>query len=371
MNNKVKILVKTNSNKFTNYLVYHSIKYESLIKNKDNYNLIVDSKDYKLIKRRYDTKIIRYYGINYYISLFKRHKYMFISFFMCLCLLKLLANTIFEINIVTDDTNLKNELIKILNLNDIKVYKKKKNFNELNLIKKKILNDYSDLLEWIEITEKGCKYIINVTPKINSKNNKSNDIKNIIATKNGVIKYITVNSGTKVKELNEYVKKGDILISSDIINNNQVIDKVNASGDVYAEVWYLAKISVPFEYNELHKTGKKINHYYIELFNKKITLMGKYNTNNLKKSKKLLIDKPYLKFKLYKEILTEYKSEKIVLNEHDALNKGLSECNKYIINNLKENEYVISKNVLKKEANSSKIYLEVFYKIYENIGTYS
>ena len=35
---------------------------------------------------------------------------------------------------------------------------------------------------------------------------------------------------------------------------------------------------------------------------------------------------------------------------------------------LKSDEYIISKNVLKKEAKSSKIYIEVFFKTYENIG---
>jgi hypothetical protein len=35
---------------------------------------------------------------------------------------------------------------------------------------------------------------------------------------------------------------------------------------------------------------------------------------------------------------------------------------------LDNDEYIISKKILKKEAFSSKIKIEVFYKVYENIG---
>ena len=39
--------------------------------------------------------------------------------------------------------------------------------------------------------------------------------------------------------------------------------------------------------------------------------------------------------------------------------------------NLDIEEYIISKNVLKNELKSSKMYIEVFFKVYENIGTTS
>ena len=56
-NNKVKIIVYENSNKFISYSVYQSIYYEHLTL-KDDYTLTVDYEDYKTISRRYKTKII-------------------------------------------------------------------------------------------------------------------------------------------------------------------------------------------------------------------------------------------------------------------------------------------------------------------------
>ena len=42
-----------------------------------------------------------------------------------------------------------------------------------------------------------------------------------------------------------------------------------------------------------------------------------------------------------------------------------------IENSLDDGEYIISKNVLKKGVKSSKMYLEVFFKVYEDIGVTS
>ena len=47
---------------------------------------------------------------------------------------------------------------------------------------------------------------------------------------------------------------------------------------------------------------------------------------------------------------------------------GLNESETKMKESLDSDEYIISKKVLKKEVKSSKINIEVFYKIYENIG---
>ena len=54
-------------------------------------------------------------------------------------------------------------------------------------------------------------------------------------------------------------------------------------------------------YVEYVETGKTINHYYLDIAGKKMTLTGKYDSTRTMNTKKLILDKPYLFFKLYKE----------------------------------------------------------------------
>ena len=371
-NNKVKIIVYENSNKFLNYLVYHSIYYEDLTLN-DNYILTIDYEDYKKISRRYKTKIIKYYGKRFIINYLDTNKYMLISLFISFLVLYLLTNTIFKININTNDEKLYNLINNSLKENNISIYKRKKTFKELKKIKEKILKNNEESLEWIEIKEKGCIYNVELTARVkNKENNSDNNPKDIVASKDGLIKYITSSSGVKLKDVNDYVKKGEVLISGNIIKGEDtLITQVRAKGKVYAEVWYTVNITIPFNYVEYVETGKVINHYYLDIAGKKFTLIGKYDSNFTMNTKDLVLEKPYLFFKLYKETKREYKYKEFNINENEAYKEALKRSENKIKSKLNDNEYIISKKVLKKEVNSSKMYVEVFFKVYENIGVTS
>lgn len=372
MNNKVKIIVYEKSNKFINYLVYHSIYYEDLSLS-DKYVLTVSYKDYKIINRRYKTKIIRYYGKLFIKDYIKNNKYILFSLFISFLVLYLLTNTIFDIKINTNDEKIYNMIYDSLKDNNISLYKKKKSFKELESIKNKILKDNEDDLEWIEINEKGCTYTIEVTKRVKNKSvNEENKHTNIIASKDGLIKYIKSSNGVKLKDINDYVKKGEVLISGSIIKGEDtLIKEVEAKGEVYAEVWYKVNITIPFNYVEYVDTGKKINHYYLDIFNKKFTLIGKYDSNNTMNTKKLVLDKPYLFFKLYKETKNIYEYKEFKINEETAYEEAIKRSENKIKSKLNSNEYIISKKVLKKEVFRSKMKVEVFFKVYENIGVTS
>ena len=228
-------------------------------------------------------------------------------------------------------------------------------------------------MEWIEINEKGCSYNIEVTKRVKNKENISdNSPKDIIASKDGLIKYIVSKNGVKLKDVNDYVKKGEVLITGNIIKGEDTLVKsIKAEGQVYAEVWYTVNITIPFNYIEYTETGKTINHYYIDISGKKFTLTGKYESNFTMNTKKLLLDKPYLFFKLYKETKKEYKYKEFNIDENEAYEEALKRSENKIKSKLNDNEYIISKNVLKKEVFRSKMNVEVFFKVYENIGVTS
>ena len=370
--NKVKIIVYENTFKFINYLIYHKIYYDSLECYDNSFILNVSYDNYKKISRRYKTKIIKYYGKSGFVNYLIFHRYMLLSFLFSMFILYLLSNTIFDIKINSDNAEIVNIIKNNLKDKDIELYKRKKSFEELNKIKENILNNNKDKLEWLEIRENGCKYIIDVTPRV--KNEiiiDDNSPSSIYASNDGVIKYITVSSGTKIKDINDYVKKGDLLISGNILKNDKIEYSIKAKGRVYAETWYYTNVEIPLRYKEYIKTGRIVNHYYIDAFSHKFTIIGKYDSANVVSKTSVIIDKPYLFFKLYKEIKEEYYYKEHNLSENEAYHLALNKSVQKINSMLDSDEYIISKKVLKKELNSSKMYVEVFFKVYENIGVTS
>lgn len=369
--NKVRIVVNENSNKFLNYLIYNKIYYDSLNKYNEYFVLDVSYDDYLYIRRRYKCHIVKYYGKKNIVNIYENNKYVLLSLIISFMLLFLLCNTIFDIKINSDDKDIVNIINDSLSDNGIDVYKRKVSFDKLNSIKNKILEDNKDTLEWIEIREKGCIYYIDVTPRVKSNNNVDNSLpSDIVAEKDGVIKHIVVHRGSKVIDNGDYVKKGDILISGNIIKNENVIDKVHSEGVIYAETWKTVNISIPFKRID-YVYKKTINHYYLDIFGHKFTISGKYDSDNTINKKSIVLDKPYLFFKLYKEEKKIYDYNEVILNKEEAYNEALNRSIDIINKKLSSDEYIISKKVLKKEVKRSKINLEVFFKVYEKIGVTS
>lgn len=369
--NKVRIVVNENSNKFLNYLIYNKIYYDSLNKYNEYFVLDVSYDDYLYIRRRYKCHIVKYYGKKNIVNIYENNKYVLLSLIISFMLLFLLCNTIFDIKINSDDKDIINIINNSLSDNGIDVYKRKVSFDKLNSIKNKILEDNKDTLEWIEIREKGCIYYIDVTPRVKSNNNVDNSLpSDIVAEKDGVIKHIVVHRGSKVIDNGDYVKKGDILISGNIIKNENVIDKVHSEGVIYAETWKTVNISIPFKRID-YVYKKTINHYYLDIFGHKFTISGKYDSDNTINKKSIVLDKPYLFFKLYKEEKKIYDYNEVILNKEEAYNEALNRSIDIINKKLSSDEYIISKKVLKKEVKRSKINLEVFFKVYEKIGVTS
>ena len=368
MNDIIRIKVLDEYETFIDYLVYHGIYFKNLIKNNNYYTLNISYKDYKSISRRYKTTIIYYYGRRGLIEYIKHNKYMLISFLISLIMLNNLSNTIFDIRINTDDNEIKKIILNSLKDNGISLYKKKKSFDEIYLIKEKILKNNRDSLEWLEINEKGCIYEINLTKRVKESLESSDNVSSIYAKKDGLIKHISISSGVAKVEINDYVKKGDVLISGNVIKDDELVKQVKSEGKVFAEVWYIVKVNIPFNYIEYTKTGNVINRYYLDINGKEFTLIGKYDSNNTISSKKTIVDKPYLFFKVIQEIKTEYEYKEYNIDENEAYIEALRRSEKHIRNRLGDDEYIISKKVLKKVSNSSKMYVEVFFKVYENIG---
>ena len=369
--NKVRIVVNENSNKFLNYLIYNKIYYDSLNKYNEYFVLDVSYDDYLYIRRRYKCHIVKYYGKKNIVNIYENNKYVLLSLIISFMLLFLLCNTIFDIKINSDDKDIVSIINDSLKDNGIDVYKRKVSFNTLNSIKNKILEDNKDTLEWIEIREKGCIYYIDVTPRVKSNNNVDNaSPSDIVAEKDGVIKHIVVHRGSKVIDNGDYVKKGDVLISGNIIKNENVIDKVHSEGVIYAETWKTVNISIPFKRID-YVYKKTINHYYLDIFGHEFTISGKYDSDNTINKKSIVLDKPYLFFKLYKEEKKIYDYNEVILNAEEAYNEALNRSANIINKKLSNDEYIILKKVLKKEVKLSKINLEVFFKVYEKIGVTS
>lgn len=293
LSSNVKIRVRgRNVNLFIKRLIKYKINIIRVIpKSYKEVLLIVNYNDIDRINRIksiYSIDIIRYYGTLRLYNYIKKNIFIISFLIIGIIIIYILSNVIFSIDIIHSNSNIRSLVDSELKSHGIKRYGFVKSYSEIEKIKKDILEDNRDNLEWLEIIRSGTKYIVRVEERIINKDSDSSNSYSIVAKKNAVIKSIIAYSGEKVKNVNSYVKKGEVVISSYVTMPNN--EKVNsgANGKVIGEVWYDVSIVYPYYYNEVLYTGKKRR---VISFN----ILGKsYSLFSFKKYKMYDINRKYI-----------------------------------------------------------------------------
>lgn len=332
--------------------------------NSDNYKKI------KNVKTYYSIKIIKVYGLKRIETLLKNNLFFLFFSFISIILLYFFSNVIFSVNIVHSDINLRKLIISELEKYDIKKYSFIKDYEYIQEVKKKILEDNKTNIEWLEIERIGTSYEIKVEKRIINDKEDESKLRHIVAKKSGIIMKIVAENGEIIKKKNDYVKEGEIIISGEIHKNDEIVDNIPASGNVYAEVWYKVKVEMPINYKEETLTGKSKNVLNINFLNYSWNLLD----FNSYKNKKVVNNQLFSDF--FGMFNINYNKEYEVIIK-DEVNNIISEefafkiAKNKIEENLKEDEYIISQKKLKTVINNSTIVTEIFFKVYENISSFS
>ena len=375
MTSKVKIKVKgKNIERFIKRLKTNNIDLLKIEYIKYNeINIIIYKKDYEKlldIKTIYDVDITNFYGIMRIRQVVNIYKYLILFVFLGITILLFFSNIIFHVEVIHNDKDLRKLIINELENYNIKKYKFKKNYNEIQNIKNDILNKYQDKIEWLEIEEEGTSYIVRVEPRIIPDNEASYEKQNVVASKSAIIKKIIIKSGEVVKNINAYVNKGDIIISGNIYLNEELKDTIKADGTVYGEVWYNVKVEYPYVYSEIKEKNNFQDVYVLKLFNKEIELT--FNKFKDKKNEETIIFKHnILPISLVKQRQQEIETISLLLTSEEAKNKAIDEAIKKMNEGLKGDERIIDYKVLNSTIEDDKLIVEVFFTVYEDITDYS
>ena len=357
-----------NPKKLLGTFIKQKINMEQIKYSKDEILVKVSYEDYKKIKgirTSYKVDIVKTSGKNRLWQLYQKNKVSLLVFVISVFFIIFMSNLILFINIESDNSKLKKDIKEELISNGMTLYTPKKSYQKLKEVGTKIKNNNLNEIEWIELEQKGVTLHVKVIERLNKDNKESDDFKDIVASKNGYIRKVYSRKGQLMKNIDDYVKKGEVIISGNIFRNEKVAGKVRASGKVYAEVWYIVKTNKNLSYTDAEEKTKgkeslklKINNYKINIISiprridlEKNSVLFKNNTFSLlldKEKKYSLIKKKYKNIELQKVLETKAKKE---------INKTLE-----------KDEYIMSQKTLKKYTKNGKMYIEVFFRCYEDIA---
>ena len=280
------------------------------------------------------------------------------------------THIIFNVEVIHSNKDIRNLILSELKKENIKPFSLKKSYSEISQIKENILNKYKDKIEWLEIEENGTKYTVRVEERTIVKKDNDNTPRNIIAKKDGVLKKVIAEKGDIVKDMNDYVKKGDLIVNGELIFNDEVKGKVKAEGKAFAEVWYVTKTEYPiFTFKET-KTKNTKNVYAIKFLNHTLELtFNKFKTKQIEE--KEILKHNLIPFKIVKQKQTETKVKDEILTVEEAIYKAKQKAENNIKKNLSKEEYIIRSKYLKSTVKESIVEVEMFFAVYENITDYA
>lgn len=194
-----------------------------------------------------------------------------------------------------------------------------------------------------------------------------NDYKgDIIASKDGIVDVFYVYNGKNMISKNQYIKKGDVLISGTFLDK-----KIQASGMVMATTYEKITIGILKDNSKSVEVDNSINYYKLGFFDYTFNFGKDKEFNNYSKVEKNIFN--LFDFFSIKQIEEIEKNDIIVSY---SLDEALEEAKKliekdFLSNQINELEKIIDIGLIKTEFEDNLYLFTFIVKKYESIGVFN
>lgn len=224
---------------------------------------------------------------------------------------------------------------------------------------------------WIGFEVKGTKAIIRVVEKTVPEKTEELNPRHLIASKKAIIQKLLVEQGRPVVRVNQWVNKGQILVSG-FMGNEQNYKVVPAKGKVFGEVWYETEVTVPLMQRPSKYTGEQISRYSLLFGNYAIRLTGYgelpfqiFETHTEKQY--LSVGRYRLPLGWKKEDFFEATVDGEKLTEEQATQLAIKIARQDVLSHAEEGR-IKREKVLHRKLDNDKVYIKIHFAIIEEIG---
>lgn len=311
-------------------------------------------------------------GLPFLLKSLQKRKGLMISFSLFVLLVYLFSSIIWIIDINGNKRITDEKVEQVINGIGIHQGMFKFQLPDSKEIQEKILQELQQTA-WVGVKLKGSHLYIEIVEKVQPEEKVLESPRNIISTKNAIIHRIIAEKGLPQVKVNDHVKKGDILISGIIgdEDNNKV---VVAKGEVKGVVWYTSSATVPLKRSWRQFTGEKLERKYIYIGERMIRFKGKKEILFKKYEKRYNYKK--LTWKNYKlpigiinEEILEYEKYEQVLTEEKAILTAKKLAKDHMIDKISETSSLISEKVLHASNENGKVTIKILFEVIEDITT--
>lgn len=377
-------IIGSHAEHFLNHIVDQGIAvWDIKTTNKDHLEAKIYLKDLQTIRRlrkasKMKIKFKQKSGLPFLRNRLFHNKPLFTGLIISLFVLLLLSNTIWKINIEGVTKELETKIVESLYRNGIHPGALKITMSSPNQIQQLLLDEIPELL-WIGVDQKGTTYQLEAVEKIIVEDKASPGPQHMVAKKSGVIQYTYVESGQPVVKINDYVEKGDILVSGKIENNfsneeDEVkSDYVAARGEIWATTWYTADVVIPLKVEQQEVTGSSIERYQLKLGKYQFTVWpwkreGYPEQTIDSEEKHLNILKYRFPVSVIHEKIHEVQGKQYKRSKQEAIKIGVEQVKQNLLRTVGKNAKIESEIILHETSARGKVKLSLYLTVLENIA---
>ncbi|MDQ0192634.1 sporulation protein YqfD [Paenibacillus wynnii] len=225
---------------------------------------------------------------------------------------------------------------------------------------------------WIGVQRTGTAVKIQIVEAVQPEKKPLYSQRHLVSRTDAVVTEIYAEQGRPVVGRNTRVKKGDILISG-ALGDEESIQYVVAKGEVKGLVWHEYNINVPLKTDVNSYTGQRKDHSYLVLGKWAVQLWG-YGKSPFEKSNTLTEKVPLswrsihmpIGWMTEKELEVEVKT--VTLTPQEARDKGLEIAKNDILAHYGNDSVLKSQKILHEKRENGKVYMKVLFEVEERIA---
>ncbi len=227
---------------------------------------------------------------------------------------------------------------------------------------------------WVGFRMEGTRAVITVVEKQEpeEKKERSPGPVHLVARRNALIYDMRVEQGKPVVQVNDMVKKGQLLVSG-VYGDSGSERVVGAKGKVWGEVWYDSDVVVPLEQKRKVYTGNRDRGYYPYVASRVIRLPFLYpvpfkNFETVERVHVLRLFQWRLPIGWVEEERLEMKWVKRRLTPEEAIRLGKERARADVRERIGRDGRILMEKVLQPRVDNGKVYMKVHFDVIENIA---
>lgn len=322
-------------------------------------------------------------GSPFFIKRLVSRKPLFIALLLSIVFIFIMSNVIWKVQVTGVPKEVEDKIVAQLNEYGIHPGAWMLTIDSPKEIQQNLLNDIPELL-WVGVDQRGTTISLEGVEKVVVKEDPPEHPRHLVATKKGVIKNMYVSQGVPKVSVNDFVERGDVLVSG-ILDDGEEQEAeeeeetvkrnprlVPAEGEIIANTWYEVTVSVPLVANREVLTGNQKKRYYLKIGDFQLPVWGMtdppyQHTHRETNENSVQILKWDLPVQIVETTISEKVYEETIRTKEEAIQTGIEQAKNELQLSLGPDAKIVSEKILHQTIDNGKVMLGLYISAEENI----